>query len=206
VVKCVVVASPGFVKDQWMTYALAEAQRRGGDDGSGLRTILENRAKFVLAHASSGHTLSIQEVLQDPAVMARVADTKASGEVLALKELFEVMKANPDQAVYGIRHVQRAHELKAIKTLLLSDSLFRSSDVEQRKAYVALVESVRAAGCLVRIFSSLHASGQQLTQLTGAAAILRFPLPGLDDEIQEEVDAEHQESDEDESDGGDSDD
>uniref|UniRef100_A0A674NGT6 Pelota mRNA surveillance and ribosome rescue factor n=1 Tax=Takifugu rubripes TaxID=31033 RepID=A0A674NGT6_TAKRU len=30
-----------------------------------------------------------------------------------------------------------------------------------------------------RIFSSLHVSGEQLTQLSGVAAILRFPIPDL---------------------------
>lgn len=32
----------------------------------------------------------------------------------------------------------------------------------------------------VRVFSSLHVSGEQLTQLTGVAAILRFPCPEIE--------------------------
>ena len=32
------------------------------------------------------------------------------------------------------------------------------------------------------IFSSMHVSGQQLTQLSGIAALLRFPLPDLEDQ------------------------
>lgn len=34
----------------------------------------------------------------------------------------------------------------------------------------------------VKIFSSLHISGEQLEQLTGIAAILRFPMPELEDD------------------------
>jgi hypothetical protein len=40
-----------------------------------------------------------------------------------------------------------------------------------------------------RIFSSSHVSGEQLGQMTGVAAILRFPLPELDelDDLEESV-------------------
>lgn len=32
------------------------------------------------------------------------------------------------------------------------------------------------------VFSGMHASGEQLNQLTGIAAILRFPLPELEEQ------------------------
>lgn len=38
-----------------------------------------------------------------------------------------------------------------------------------------------AGGGEVHIFSGMHASGEQLNQLTGIAAVLRFPLPDLED-------------------------
>ena len=52
----------------------------------------------------------------------------------------------------------------------------------QRARWVALVEGVREAGGRALIFSSAHFSGEQLNQLSGVAAILRFPLPDLEDE------------------------
>ena len=69
----------------------------------------------------------------------------------------------------------------AIDSLLVTDGLFRNSNVKLRKKYVQLVESVREAGGKVYIFSSMHVSGQQLEQVSGVAAILRFPLPDLDE-------------------------
>jgi protein pelota len=36
------------------------------------------------------------------------------------------------------------------------------------------------------IFSSMHVSGEQLGQLTGIAAILRYPLEGIDDTFEDE--------------------
>lgn len=79
-----------------------------------------------------------------------------------------------------------------------------------------MVESVRDAGGEVKIFSSMHISGErkhnqitlnqlisifvqkynnffnnfslELSQLTGVAAILRFPMPELEDEDEDEDD------------------
>ena len=51
----------------------------------------------------------------------------------------------------------------------------------QRKALAQLKEDVEASGGEVLVFSGMHASGDQLNKLTGQAAILRFPLPDLED-------------------------
>lgn len=69
-----------------------------------------------------------------------------------------------------------------------TDKLFRINHVAKRQRYAALVEGVREAGGEALVFSSMHVSGQQLNQLSGIAAILRFPLPELEDqELIEEV-------------------
>jgi protein pelota len=40
---------------------------------------------------------------------------------------------------------------------------------------------VRASGGVVHTLSGGHVSGEQLDQVTGVAALLRFPMPELDD-------------------------
>ena len=74
-----------------------------------------------------------------------------------------LLDTNPDKAYYGYLHVQKANEELAIDSLLISDGLFRSSDVVTRKKYVSLVESVREKGGKVYIFSTMHVSGQVCT-------------------------------------------
>ena len=46
-----------------------------------------------------------------------------------------------------------AHELGAIQTLLITDTLFRVNDVAARRRYSALVEEVEAGGGEVFVFS-----------------------------------------------------
>jgi protein pelota len=71
---------------------------------------------------------------------------------------------------------------------VIADKLFRINNVAKRKKYADLVEGVREAGGEALLFSSMHVSGEQLNNLSGIAAVLRFPLPELEDqEIVEEV-------------------
>uniref|UniRef100_A0A8C1QQ90 Protein pelota homolog n=2 Tax=Cyprinus carpio TaxID=7962 RepID=A0A8C1QQ90_CYPCA len=175
VVKCVLVASPGFVKDQFISYLFKEAVRQD------CKILLENRSKFMVVHSSSGHKYSLKEVLCDPAVTARLSDTKASGEVKALEDFYKMLQQEPDRAFYGLAHVERASEALAVDILMISDKLFRHQDIATRSRYVRLVDNVKENGGNVRIFSSLHVSGEQLNQLSGVAAILRFPIADVSD-------------------------
>lgn len=85
IVRCLVIASPGFTKDQFYSRLLLEAERRE------LRSIIENKSRIVLAHASSGYKHSLGEVLDAPNVMSLIKDTKAAQEVKALKDFHEMM-------------------------------------------------------------------------------------------------------------------
>lgn len=174
-VKCVVVAGPGFAKDSFMKYVDLEAARQDK------RLIIENRSKFLECHASTAFKGALREVLESPEVSRRIADTKAAKEVAALDAFFETLADRPDRALYGPAHVLAAHDMLAIDKLLITDGLFRTSDTRQRRRLAALVDEVRNGGGEAYIFSAAHASGEQLGELTGVAAMLRFPLPDLVD-------------------------
>ena len=56
-------------------------------------------------------------------------DTKAAQEVAALQAFHIMLGQDSARAFYGPGHVRAAHELGAIQTLLISDTLFRVNDV-----------------------------------------------------------------------------
>mmetsp|Transcript_71087 Transcript_71087/g.224785 ORF Transcript_71087/g.224785 Transcript_71087/m.224785 type:complete len:379 (+) Transcript_71087:403-1539(+) len=176
IVRCLVIAGPGFTKDELETYIWAEAQRRD------MKSLFENRSKVITAHASSGYKHALKEVLSSPTIMHQIKDTQALAEVKALEAFYEMMGNDSARAFYGPGHVLAALELGAVQTLLLSDSLFRNQEPAERTKWVRAVEGVKEAGGVVHVFSAMHVSGEQLGQLTGVAAILRFPLPDLEDE------------------------
>jgi protein pelota len=86
---------------------------------------LENKSKFLLLHASSGHKYSIKEILQDRTTTNKLADTKAAGEAKILQEFYTMLHQDASRAFYGPKHVMLAHEKGAIDSLLLADSLLR---------------------------------------------------------------------------------
>jgi hypothetical protein len=185
----------------------------------GYKDVTDNRGKFVLAHAASGHKRALQSVFADATVLARLSDTRAAAEVLALQvrsrrhtsggggrgasacfteygahatnppppthpppqDFFKAFRTDAERAYYGYRHTRLAADRGAVRTLLISDGLFRAREADVRRAYVRLVSDVEAAGGEVRVFSSAHVSGEQLSQITGVAALLRFPIPDMED-------------------------
>lgn len=54
IVKCIILASPGFVKDQFMDYMIQQAIKLDN------KVILENKGKFLLVHSSSGFKHSLK--------------------------------------------------------------------------------------------------------------------------------------------------
>lgn len=54
IVKCVLVASPGFVKDQFFEYMFEQAVK------SDIKVLLENKSRFMLVHSSSGFKHSLK--------------------------------------------------------------------------------------------------------------------------------------------------
>jgi len=185
IIKVAVIASPGFVKEQFMKYIFDQAAKRD------LRALLDNRQRFMCVHSSSGHKRALRDALEDPALQSKLVETKAVNEIKVLADFYQILGEDPDRAFYGTNHVMLANEQGAIQTLMITDSLFRNRDIGKRKMYVDLVEAVKANGGEVRIYSSLHVTGEQLAQLGGVAAILRFGIPDLDgdDDDDEEEEA-----------------
>uniref|UniRef100_A0A7S2JW02 eRF1 domain-containing protein n=1 Tax=Leptocylindrus danicus TaxID=163516 RepID=A0A7S2JW02_9STRA len=137
----------------------------------------------------------LKRFFSDSAIMSRLTETKFTKEVEILNRFMRLIDTNPDKAYYGYLHVNQANEEMAIEHLLVTDELFRSTDIATRKKYVSLVESVRERGGNVFIFSTLHVSGSQLQQVSGVAAILRFPLPDIA-ELEDEAEREDEDSEE----------
>jgi len=79
-IKCILLASPGFVKDDFFNYLKTESVRNND------RVLIEsnNRNKFVLCRSSSGHKHAIDEIIGNKEIAARMMDTKVSKDVEVL--------------------------------------------------------------------------------------------------------------------------
>ncbi|XWS59581.1 hypothetical protein CRYUN_Cryun08bG0134400 [Craigia yunnanensis] len=144
-----------------------------------MKSVEDKKSRFVMVNI--GNKNSLKEILHDKEVMGLIKNTKAVMEIKAYKEFSDLLLTDSDRACYGPSSMETAHHMTAIDTLLITDDLLRSEEIALRQTYMELVKSMKKAGGKAFVFSSMHVSGEQLAHLTGMAAILRFPLPDLDE-------------------------
>ncbi|RAL00631.1 putative translation factor pelota [Aspergillus ibericus CBS 121593] len=181
-VRPVLLASPGFVAAGFQKYIQSVASTTT----PALKRLLPS---IVVVHSASGYLHSLAEVLQSPAVKTILADTKYARETKLMDDFLEQLRKETNKATYGPREVESAVDQGAVGrgggVLIISNRLFRSQDVAERKRWVSLVDRVRdIEGGEVRVLSSDHESGRRLDGLGGVAALLTFPI--VDDDIEED--------------------
>lgn len=169
--KAIVIASTEApLRDELYRRLLERAQ------ADGLKPILENKSKFMRVAVPSGQPTALEAVLREPRIATLLADTKAAVEGRVLDEFHKIHNHDPERTTFGPAIVAQAADQCAVRDLLISDTLFRSLDVAERKSYAAIVGSVRENGGTVTIFATGSAPEQELAKLSGIAAILHFPL------------------------------
>jgi stalled ribosome rescue protein Dom34 len=79
----------------------------------------------VASNCLHSNRQSLKEVISDPTVAEKLADTKAANEIRVLNSFYEMLKSQPDRAFYGYNHCLLAANNLAIQDLLVTDELFR---------------------------------------------------------------------------------
>ncbi|KAK6199195.1 uncharacterized protein RJT21DRAFT_44800 [Scheffersomyces amazonensis] len=196
--KVILLASPGFLAKSLFDKIMLDCQTsQNSGENKVYNSILKNKSKFVIAHSSTGYLQGLEEALQDPQTKKRLSDTKFSEESNALSDFHKALNDDDGRAWYGLEEVKKAIYMDAVRYLMVTDQLFNNDDVETRRMYIELTETAKKNGAQVFIFSSLHESGVQLNQLTGIAALLKYPVPDLDEsEDEDEDENENEDNDE----------
>eukprot|EP00828_Plagiopyla_frontata_P015832 TRINITY_DN2053_c0_g1_i3.p1 TRINITY_DN2053_c0_g1~~TRINITY_DN2053_c0_g1_i3.p1 ORF type:complete len:184 (-),score=34.02 TRINITY_DN2053_c0_g1_i3:33-584(-) len=121
-VKAVVIASPGFVKDEFFEIVQQKFQK---EEYSKLKQYIP---KFLPVHSSNGYLDALNEVLQDEKIKFKLKDTKALSEIKALESFYEAMKNDADKVAYGPKYVIEANENNCL--LYTSDAADEEDSVD----------------------------------------------------------------------------
>ena len=150
-----VIAGPGFVKDDFVKYM------KGKDSAlAGRALIVETR------RIGRG---AVQDVVGLGAIDKLVGDLQLSREVKLMDEV--LMRISQDGAVaYGIRDVADAIDYGATEQVLLTDTLLRNATVTR------LVEKAEGIRASIVVLSSSFEPGERLDALGGIAALLRYKI------------------------------
>ncbi|WP_101297908.1 mRNA surveillance protein pelota [Halegenticoccus soli] len=163
-VAAIVLAGPGFTKEDAKDY------------------IEENHPevaeKVTTVDTSAVGGRGVHEVLKRGALEEIQAETRIAREATLIDELMERIAAGA-KAAYGIEEVAEAAEFGAVEELLVLDERLREERQGRGDWGVdanEVLETVEQKGGEITVFSAEFAPGEQLKNLGGIAALLRYRL------------------------------
>jgi len=160
-VQTIVVAGPGFVKDDFVKYL------------KGNHPVIAE--KVVVEDTSSIGSSGFQEVLRRGAIQRVAEESRITREAQLIEALLSAI-AKDGKATYGFKETKKAVDYGAVETLLIADETLRGYREKGAAEVEALMRSVEHGRGKVVVFSTEFEPGQRLEKLGGVAAILRFPL------------------------------
>jgi len=181
IVKCIVVASPGFTKDQFGDFLANNTS-----NNKHYEIIRNNLNKFVYVHSSTGYKQAIQEILAKPEILTQIKNTKASEDISVMENLNNILAKDMDRVVFGMKSITIAFEKDAIETLIVSDDFLRKISPTLRKEVTTIMRGLKDKNREVFKMSSMHYTGEKINSFGGIVAILKYALEELND-IEEDI-------------------
>ena len=175
-IKVLILAGPGFYKDDLFNYFKTNLDQKTG-------LTKEVLARVLLVHSSTAYKSALLELLSS--TQGAASSVKALSSLALFDEFNKVLQTDSDRAAYGTAAVYSAMSQAAVDKLLISDQLFRNANPIVRKECEVLIETAKRNGIQFDVFSSSHTSGEQLMALGGLACVLRYPIPDLEFEFDE---------------------
>ncbi|WP_435346902.1 mRNA surveillance protein pelota [Haloarchaeobius sp. HRN-SO-5] len=163
-VDAIILAGPGFTKQDALAYIEDEYP--------------EVAEKVTVVDTASVGDRGVHEVLKRGAVEEVQRETRIAEEADAIDELTRRI-ATGHEAAYGPEAVEKAADYGAIDRLLLLDEKLREErgpEGEWDLDVNDLITDVERKGGEITVFSSEFPPGQQLKNLGGIAALLRYRL------------------------------
>jgi len=155
--KNVIVAGPGFYKDEFMNY---------------VKENTSEISKYVInENVSAGGRSGIYECIKRGMLEKAQKDLRISLETNAVETLFESIIKN--EGVYGIKAIEKALEYGAINELLIVDKYLKNIEYEE------ITEKSRDQRAVVHVISSEHDAGKKLEGIGGIGATLRFKIESI---------------------------
>ncbi|MFC2144005.1 mRNA surveillance protein pelota, partial [Candidatus Aenigmatarchaeota archaeon] len=148
----IVVAGPGFERENLLKYIKEKKPELG--------------KRIVLEHTNSTGRAGIQEVIKVSANRI-LKETRIARETELVEKLLEEIEKD-DKAVYGKKETEKAINMGAVETLLVSED--KIPDFED------LMNRAEKNGAAVRIITGEHESGEKFLHLGGIGGLLRFKI------------------------------
>ena len=191
--KCVIIASPGFTKDEFGNFMIDEIN----NNLKVYQTIKNNLSKIIYCHSSSGYKQSLEEILSKPEIKKLIKDTKCIEENTIMEKFNEILGTDMDKAFFGLKSFEIAYSNNAINTVILTDNFLRKISPTTRKKLSLNLKNLKNKGIQVFKFSSQHVTGEKVDAFGGIIGILNYVVPEISELGGDDLDINDQKDDED---------
>ncbi|BCS91859.1 Protein pelota [Metallosphaera sp. J1] len=141
-----------------------------------VRDKLKVKARIYMDNVSSASRAGLNEILRRDVIDEVMRDYQISIASRELERGLSLLAQGSSLVVYGREEVERASQIGAVETLLVTDDLLTLEDEETRKRTEEIMEAVESKGGKVMIVPKDSPVYLQLKNLTGLLAILRFRI------------------------------
>lgn len=150
-----IIAGPGFVKDDFAAFLRREAPERAD--------------RMVVVETRRVGRGAVQEVVGLGVLDQLAGDLHLAREVRMMDEVLARI-AKDGAVAYGIGEVEKAIDYGAVETILVIDTLLRDA------AAAVAIERAEFVNASVVVLSTEFEPGQRLLALGGVAALLRYKI------------------------------
>ena len=156
----IIIAGPGFVKDHFQTYLNAAR--------------IKDLPSVVVESTNSIGIPGAKEILYRGIISRAITGLKVEKETQLIEDVIAHVAKGDGLAAYGDKEVEKAVQYGAVEELLITDIRLREATEDKRKWIDRIIRDTEKARGKFHIVSSEHPSGDQLQNIGGIAAVLRF--------------------------------
>ncbi|KAI4292232.1 protein pelota [Pancytospora philotis] len=116
----------------------------------------------------------INKMLLDKQLSKAFSEVQYVGDLRMVEDFFVMIAVGKADVCVGFAEIEEALEYGALKTLFITDALYRPRTVEARKhieKYIGQALELRAKICVI---PEIHESGAKLKEMGGIAGVLQF--------------------------------
>jgi protein pelota len=158
----IIIAGPGFVKDHYKDHLLKAG--------------IKNLPSVVSESTNSIGVPGAKEILFRGVISKAVEGIKLETETQLVESIIEHIAKDDGLGAYGPDEVKKAVQYGAVENLLVTDKRLREGDDKYRRWMDQLIRDTEKARGTFHLVSTDHPAGDQLQNLGGIAAVLRFRI------------------------------
>ena len=160
-ISIVVVVGPGYLKNMVADKIKA----------------LNPMVKVYTDDTSMGGVTGLREALRRPSTLEYLREFSIVEAESVLEEFMSLVAREPERVAYGLRDVKAVALMKAIRHVVVLDSMLSSPEDSVREDVELILARAEDVKAKVTIVPRESPPGERVERLGGVIAILRYPIP-----------------------------